>query len=292
VRVPDGNHRLDHLPAGAQRIGPRSHERLDAAAAVFRRGDQQVGHLQPDEQQAEDVAVADARREHHHGGNRDDAHRRSQVRLEVDQPDDRAEDAGNRDEGIADVVDAVHAALEQRGHEQDDGDLRQLGRLDAEAAEMNPPRRAVHARTEQHRDERDAGHEEHAPDHHRLPVAAVVDPHHDRHQRQAHQRPRQLLVQEQVRIAEPVHRHDGRGAVHHHHAGADEQQRRHEEQLVRFELSRHPPDPTLDVSLKLLPVVADNLSCDPCRRTTAPRLRSPRRPRPRARPARRMGRHP
>ena len=86
VIVPRQRSRRREAAAGGPSIPPA------AAAAVLRRGHQQVGHRQPDQEQAEDVAVADACREDHHGGNRDDADRRAEVRLQIDQPDDRAED--------------------------------------------------------------------------------------------------------------------------------------------------------------------------------------------------------
>jgi hypothetical protein len=107
--------------------------------------------------------------------------------------------------------------------------------------DAEPSRRAVETRTEQDGDQRDADHREHAPDHRRLPVVAVVDPHDDRHHREAHARPRQLLDEEEVGILELLQRHHRRRAVDHHDARTDEQQRRDEEQLVRFELSRHTP---------------------------------------------------
>ena len=73
---------------------------------------------------------------------------------------------------------------------------------------------------------------ESCPDDDRLPIVAVVDPHHELDEAQPEQRKRRLLEEKQVRVVVAVHRHDGRRAVHHDHAGADEQQRGGEQQFV------------------------------------------------------------
>ena len=51
--------------------------------------------------------------------------------------DDHAGDDADRQQRVADLVDAVHAPLEQRRDEEDDRDLRQLRRLDAERPEVS-----------------------------------------------------------------------------------------------------------------------------------------------------------
>ena len=221
--------------------------------------------------QADNVAVADPRGEHHHRGDHHDARRRSEIRLGEDQPDHQTEHHADRHQRIADVVDPVHAPFEQRRHEDDDRDLGQLRRLHAEPGKPQPPRRAVEARAEQHSHERRADDGERRPDDRRLPVVPVVDAHDDRQDRKPHQRPGDLFDQEEVRRLELLHRHHGRRAVDHDDAGTHEQQRGREEQLVRFELSRHTPP--FNGHLKRSAAAADNLSCDPdVRRSTCVRV--------------------
>ena len=70
------------------------------------------------------------------------------------------------------------------------------------------------------------------PDHHRLPIGAVVDAHDQRHEHESDQRPRRLLEEIEIRIVVRLHRDERRGAVDHHHARAHEQQRGGEQQLV------------------------------------------------------------
>ena len=61
----------------------------------------------------------------------------------------------DRRQRVPDFVDAVHAPLEQRGDEEDRGQLRELRRLDPEAAEREPAPRVVDGRAEQHGHERE-----------------------------------------------------------------------------------------------------------------------------------------
>ena len=55
---------------------------------------------------------------------------------------------------VADLVDPLHAPLEQCRHEEDHRDLGELGRLDAERTENNPSGRAVDPRREEHDNQR------------------------------------------------------------------------------------------------------------------------------------------
>ena len=129
--------------------------------------------------------------------------RSGSARIETDHP---AHDDGDGQQRIANVVDAVHPSFEERRREDDDGDLRELGGLDAERSDEQPASRAFHGAAEEHGDEGKGGDAERHPNHHRLPIRAVVDAHHDGHQEQTHQRPRQLLEQEEVRHVAALHR--------------------------------------------------------------------------------------
>jgi hypothetical protein len=156
----------------------------------------------------------------------------SETRLQQDQPDERAGDDADRQQRVAELVDAVHPALEHQCGEQHAGDLGQLGWLNAEAADAEPPAGAVDWRAEQDANEHHADGGEHPPDEVVVLVRAVVDPHGDGEHRQPEHGPHRLAGDEQVRLLEPFERHQRRRAVHHHDAGADQQQRRGEQDAV------------------------------------------------------------
>ena len=84
---------------------------------------------------------------------------------------------------------------------------------------------------EEHGHQRETDDGEAGPDEHRLAVVPVVDPHHDRHHRQAEHRPHRLLGQERVRLAEALQGHRRRRAVDHDDAQRDQQQGRDEQHL-------------------------------------------------------------
>jgi len=72
-----------------------------------------------------------------------------------DQRDHPEHDDPNRQQCVRDLVDAVHPALEQRRDEEDRHQLRQLRRLDPDAADAEPAARAVDRRAEVDGDERE-----------------------------------------------------------------------------------------------------------------------------------------
>jgi hypothetical protein len=149
----------------------------------------------------------------------------------------------DRQQRVGRLVDSIHPPLEQRRDEEDDDDLRELGRLNAERPDVQPSRRAVDRMPEQHRHERQADQRQARPDHDGLAVIAVIDAHDHRHEDESEQRPGPLLEQIQVGVVVGLHRHHRGGAVDHDDARTHEQQRGREQQLVGFELSRHTSPP-------------------------------------------------
>ncbi len=81
-------------------------------------------------------------------------------RISAEHP---ADDDDDRQQRVPHLVDAVHPALEDQRGEQHRGDLGQLRRLDAEAADAEPAPRAVDRRAEQHGDEQQADEREQRP---------------------------------------------------------------------------------------------------------------------------------
>ena len=59
------------------------------------------------------------------------------------QPDNQRQHDADRHQRIHRLVDAIHPPFEQRGNEDDDDDLGELGRLDAEPADTEPAGRTV-----------------------------------------------------------------------------------------------------------------------------------------------------
>jgi hypothetical protein len=102
-----------------------------------------------------------------------------------------------------------------------------------------PAARAVHRRSEVHRDERKGDEAETRPDERRLAIEPVVDAHHDVQHRDAEQRPHALLDEKKRSAAVAVLRHRRRRAVDHHDAQRDEQNRGDEQHVVGLEFSCH-----------------------------------------------------
>ncbi len=158
--------------------------------------------------QADDIAIADAGGKHHRASDDEDRNGGSQIGLDEHEPDDAAGREADRQQRVRELVDALHSTFEERGSKENDGDLRQLGWLDAERAEQHPSPRAVHLLRKEDSDQRERHDAKPRPDDDRLPVRAVVDPHHDRHQRQADEHPRRLLEEEAVWGLPPLGRDD------------------------------------------------------------------------------------
>jgi hypothetical protein len=82
---------------------------------------------QRDEQQPEDVAIADARGKDHRADNHDDRQRGAEIRLQHDETNARAERDRDGEQRIAEVVDPLHAPLENGRDEEDEEELSELG---------------------------------------------------------------------------------------------------------------------------------------------------------------------
>ena len=146
----------------------------------------------------------------------------------------------DRNEREPQVVDPIHAPLENRRDEEDDGDLRELRRLPADPRDAEPPAGAVDPPAEEHADQGEDDQPQRRPDHQRLPVVAVVHLHQQRHQRQPEEGEGRLLPEEIRRtLAVLLEPDDGGRAVDHDQARAHQYQGGREQQLVRFEFPCH-----------------------------------------------------
>jgi hypothetical protein len=234
-----GNPRLDDLEAVAERVLPGIEKREQTAPPVRRGHQHGEQHGPHDQRRADDIPIAQAGGKDHHADDQQQRHRGAVVALEEDQSDqDRGHD-DNRCKRIRDIVDAMHAAIEDQAGKEDRGNLGELGRLDAETTDAEPAPGPVDGRREQHSDEQHANQRQHGPDEEVVPVGAVVDPHGDRQHRDSHRRPQRLPHQKVVRLLGLVERQYRGRAVDHDDADADEQDRGDEQNLVRLELSRH-----------------------------------------------------
>src|SRR5262249_25565747 len=72
--------------------------------------------------------------------------------------------------------------------------------------------------------------------------APVVHAHHEPEHAEAQGRPEELLLEEEVRVVEPIGGDDRARRVDHHHAPAQEGEHHEEEPAVRAHLARHQGD--------------------------------------------------
>ena len=226
-------------------IALRAQERPQPLHAIRLHQEQPDRQRQEGHHGVEQVLEVQPCGEDHQRGDGHDRERGAVVGLDQDERGDPADDQHDRKQRIAHLVDAVHAPLEQRGREEDRGQLRELGRLNPEPADAEPPARAVDLPHEQHGHEREPYQAERRPDERRLLPGAVVHPHDDAKQGEPERRPHRLLHQEEVGPVKSLQRDDRRGAVHHDDARQNEQQSRQEQQLVRLQLSRHTSVPRI-----------------------------------------------
>jgi hypothetical protein len=235
----DGDKRLNDLETVAKGVGPWIPERQQTSPAVRRRDEHQINRGKRNEGQPDEIAVVQARREHHHRNDEHERDRRPEVGLQQNERDDEADDQADGQQRIGEIVDAMHPPFEHQRREEHACDLRQLGGLNPEAAYPEPSSCAIDRRAEQDRDQHQHHEREKAPDEGLVAICPVVDSRgHDQH-RKAERTPECLLRQEEVRLLITLQRHDRRGAVHHDDADANQQQRRSEQHFVDLELTSH-----------------------------------------------------
>ena len=145
-----------------------------------------------------------------------------------------------------------------------DGELGQLRRLHADAADAEPAPRAVDAAAEQHARPAPRRHDaERRPDD--QPAGGSCGSRSASRSARAPGRAAPTspcLIRNRYGSPVSLQGHDGRGAVHHHDAGAHEQQRGDEQHLVRFELSRHTSPPKGPTGRPTTPDGALNRACE------------------------------
>ena len=141
------------------------------------------------------------------------------------------------------ILDLSFAAREEGGEGDDEPDLRELGGLGREGAQVDPAARPVDGCAEEDGHERRDENGEPGADDGRIVEPPVVDEEREERQAEAEEDGDRLLDEEEVRKrgrtrSRQVDLHRGR-AVDHQEAGRDEQNDRHEENPVGGELQGH-----------------------------------------------------
>ena len=238
--VAEGQPGLDDLEAAAARIGPRIPEGGDPAQPVRRGVDRQGQQRQRRRDRPRQVAHGAAGQVEQPERERDQRQAVAEVGLHQHE---RGEAAGHQQrwqEPAPDVGDLLLAARHERGEVEDQRHLGELGRLERHRSQPDPAPGTVDRLTDR-RDQDE--YQEHARQHQRRQHEAlespVVDTHRDEHPDRAQQRPEELLLEEEVRVAEAVGRHDGAGRVDHHDAGRQQHDRDPEQPHVGRDLAGH-----------------------------------------------------
>ena len=139
--------------------------------------------------------------EHGERGQRDD-HRRAEVRLLEHERDDRQDDDEERDGAAPEPADLLAALGEPVGEVDDEGELRELGRVDrGQRRQLEPARRAADLDVERrHEDEHEQGDRDDVHRDRGEAQVAVVDPHHRRHRDEAEDGPLDLRADGRERV--------------------------------------------------------------------------------------------
>ena len=197
-----------------------------------------------DRQEAERTELAEARPgdEVHGEADRADDDRGPEVRLRDDQTGDETGEEQER-QRHRDALHPLPMPTQPEREIEDEGELRELGRLDPdEGGDPKPPRCAADAGAEpgdedraeeQHRD--DEGREREAA------VAVIVDPRDDEHREQADSDPDRLLHEVEARLIEGVECFDTARAVDHEQADREEREHDRQEHEVIAGADRDPP---------------------------------------------------
>ena len=136
---------------------------------------------------------------------------------------------------LAELPDAVDPLRQEMGQKEDQGDLDHLGNLEGEDPEAEPadgpagadPQRGYPDRAEQKRREDD-------PRPGQFPELVVGDPRHQDHGQEAQDEEKELFLEKELSVAEPLRREDGAGAVDHDRPDGHQEQRDQKEDQIRF----------------------------------------------------------
>ena len=234
----EGDQRMRQLVAGLQRIGPRIQEARDALQAIRRDQDQRDEADDEQHHQArEQPPVHPAEEQQAHRDDGDDRER-AEVGFPQQQRAGEQHHGGHRQEALAEAAHERRLAHRVVGGVEDDGELREFGRLEVQPHEPQPAAAAVHLRAE-------AGHEDddeqqcrdgEEPRRDLLPAmhrhlehgeaGGEPDPEEDR---MADEVVRRLELREPARL-----RRRDRRRVHHHESDREQQDRRPDERFVEL----------------------------------------------------------
>src|SRR2546422_3474681 len=283
--VADREPGLDDLKPAATRVRPWIEERGDAPEPVRRRRDGERGEGHGGGENQPEVPETPSRQEQQRERQRDQGQAVAEVGLGEHERAKHPRDHERRQEPLTEVVERLVVLSEERREVDDERELREFRRLEGYRPEPNPPARPVDRLTdrwEEHEDEQRGRHDEER--HHEPLEPPVVHAEREPEARGAEHRPEDLLLQEEVGVAEPAGRDDRPRRVHHPHARREEHDGGAEEPGVRRELPRHlsssegastaPSEASPRIRLRRQSRRSDRGSCDAHRGTHSSRSTS------------------
>ncbi len=159
--VADGDAGVVGVPSRLQNVRLGVEEHLDAGALIVEQH-VLVGHVRADDRRAEEEEDAAPLELRHRGDGEEDEdvdHRRAEIRLPEDEEGRHEGDEGRHEQILERAPLVLRVVVEVLGEGEDEGELRELARLELEAAELDPSRGAAEVSTEhQRQDEHEDAH--------------------------------------------------------------------------------------------------------------------------------------
>ena len=200
--------------------------------------DGQVEHGQGGDGEQRELPHLHAGHEEHQPPGKDQGEGGAEVRLDEDEEAEPPEQQQGREEPL-ELVDPVAAPLDVIGEEDDDRELGQLRRLEAEGPESHPAVGVVQGAQEEHHDQAQGRGDRQRVDDGRPAQGVVVHPERRHHGGQADDAPHRLPGQEVVGGAVALLGEGRAGAPHHQQAEAEQGQGDGEEGEVGAEPLSH-----------------------------------------------------
>ena len=174
---PDRDERLDDVKSLAERVRVRVEKGEDTIAAKLDPEQQEVKRHDRCKRGVPQVLEVHAGQVKQQGGDGGAHHRRAQVRLLDDEQNKQERGHRGGQNGAAKILNAVHAALEPPGQEQDQHGFGKLGGLKLHGPELDPAVGAVRVMPEECADQQEDRDRDRREDHRRIVEAPVVDVH-------------------------------------------------------------------------------------------------------------------
>ena len=231
----EGDQGLDDLKTGMAGVFPGIEKGHEAGQSVALVEEEPGGHGNEqgdDPREVEDPAAGQI--DHHQGDDGDDDGR-AEIGLQQDQSHQDPRDAEGDEQSLSDLPDAVDLLGQEIGQKEDQGNLDHLGDLEREDSEVEPADGPAGAdsqmgdpeRAEAERRDRDS-----RPG--QLPELVVGNPGHQDHDQKAEDEEKELFLEKELPVAEPLRGEDGAGAVDHHRPDGHQKQGDQQEDQIRF----------------------------------------------------------